>query len=83
VEPIGQKILQEEGFDICVGYIKCMITHFGDMACIYLKHIFNGMDIIYPNTYIYKLQINRFCYNLFYVKQRNYGEICYYIVVSF
>ena len=46
-------------------YVIFCISHFADMACIYLKHIFNGMDIVYPNAYIQKVYCNRFIVQFF------------------
>ncbi len=57
---IGKKILEDQSFENYGDYIIFAFTHFFDVACIYLKHIFNGLDIVYPDVYIYHLTGNRF-----------------------
>lgn len=59
-DSIGEAILEKEEIDSYFTYIIFCIRHFADMTCIYLKHIFNGLDIIYPNIYIENLYSNRF-----------------------
>ena len=57
----GKEILEEEGgIDSYFSYVRFCFRHLADMACIYLKHIFNGMDIVYPMIYIKNVFCNRF-----------------------
>lgn len=57
----GKEILEEGGgIDSYFSYVRFCFRHLADMACIYLKHIFNGMDIVYPMIYIKNVFCNRF-----------------------
>lgn len=60
-DTIGIQLLEENGsLTGYIEYIKFVFAHFVDIGCIYLKHFFNGMDIIYNTTYIFHLNQNRF-----------------------
>ena len=62
-ENIGVKLLEEEemeGFDSYWEYICFCFRHIADVCTIYLKHLFNGIDIVYNDIYIYKVYKNRF-----------------------
>lgn len=62
---IGERLLGGGSLDSYSAYIKFCVKHFADMALIYLKHIFNGLDIVYPDLYIMDLNANRFIPQLF------------------
>ena len=65
-DKVGQKLLNKNGiFTGYYNYIKFVILHIGDVGCIYLKHLFNGLDITYNDAYIYNLNKNRFFIQLF------------------
>lgn len=65
-DSIGATLLEETGKIYSYPrYVIFCLRHFADMACIYLKHIFNGMDIVYPNAYIQKVYSNRFIVQFF------------------
>lgn len=65
-DSIGVILLEEDGKVYSYPrYIIFCLRHLGDMACIYLKHTFNGMDIVYPNVYIQKVYSNRFIVQFF------------------
>lgn len=65
-DSIGTRLLEQNGeIDSYLSYIKFCIRHFADMACIYLKHIFNGLDIVYPDAYIKNVYCNRFMVQFF------------------
>jgi len=52
----GKKLLEKHGpITGYLDYIKFVFLHFVDVCCIYLKHLFNGLDITYNSAYIYKL----------------------------
>ncbi len=59
-DTIGEKLLNGGVIRSYFLYIKFCIKYFADVAMIYLKHVFNGMDIVYPGVYIWKLNENRF-----------------------
>ena len=62
-ENIGIKLFEEEGregFDSYWDYIGFCFRHIVDVCIIYLKHLFNGIDIVYNDVYIYKVYKNRF-----------------------
>lgn len=62
-ENIGIKLLEEEEmeeFDSYWEYISFCFRHIADVGIIYLKHLFNGIDIVYNDIYIYKVYKNRF-----------------------
>lgn len=64
-DSIGAALLEgQEEIDSYFSYIVFCVRHFADMACIYLKHIFNGLDITYPNVYIQNVYCNRFLIQL-------------------
>lgn len=63
-DSVGVELLEQNGeIDSYLSYIKFCIKYFADMACIYLKHIFNGLDIVYPNAYIENVYCNRFLFS--------------------
>ena len=62
-EDMGIKLLERDGmdgFDTYWEYIRFCIRHLADVCTIYLKHLFNGIDIVYNEIYIYKVYRNRF-----------------------
>lgn len=63
-DAIGETLLERDKVYSYPRYLLFCIRHFGDMACIYLKHIFNGLDIVYPSVYIQKIYCNRFAVQL-------------------
>lgn len=64
-DSVGTALLEKDGeIDSYFSYILFFVRHFADMTCNYLKHIFNGLDIVYPSAYIYKVYYNRFIIQL-------------------
>lgn len=54
-DPLGLQLLKSEeidGFSNYIQYIVFVFHHIIDMALIYLKHLFNGIDLIYREQYI-------------------------------
>lgn len=49
-----------EEFGSYVKYIQFVLKHFVSVVLIYLKHLFNGVDMVYTNVYIKNMYINRF-----------------------
>ncbi len=56
---IGSAILANSEIHSYWDYIVFVFTHFFDVLFIYLRHIFNGMDIAYPNGYIKNMYNSR------------------------
>lgn len=64
----GEKLLTESninGFDSYLDYFKFVLSHPIDISMIYLKHIFNGLDITYNEVYIQDIYSNRFFIQIF------------------
>ena len=60
---IGEKLLEQDGitsFTSYLDYIKFVISHFFDVCIMYIRHLFNGLDIVYTNVYIKNLYGCRF-----------------------
>lgn len=58
---IGNRLIKKEGEFASYGeYIQFVCKHFADVACIYMKHIFNGMDLVFRDVYIKNIYAPRF-----------------------
>lgn len=65
-DKIGKTLLDQNGMFTGYGeYLTFVVGHIVDVGCIYLKHLFNGLDITYNQTYIEDLNQNRFFIQFF------------------
>lgn len=55
IDQTGLNIYNNNQIDSYIDYILLFLSHPLDMCCIYLLHLFNGLDITYPSIYIYDL----------------------------
>ncbi len=60
-DQIGKRLVEKDGgFGSYWEYIQFVCRHFADVACIYMKHIFNGMDLVFRDVYIKNIYAPRF-----------------------
>ena len=69
-------------FDSYLQYIKFAVNHIGDVILIYLKHVFNGLDMVYTNFYITELHFNRFWIQLLNYSLLFLGGIGAYAIIK-
>lgn len=58
VDIAGRALLENNGnplFDSFQKYFAFVVSHPADMAALYTRHFFNGLDILYPGPYINKI----------------------------
>ncbi|UYZ60567.1 hypothetical protein [Hymenobacter latericus] len=57
----GKALLQAKNIEVINSYreyIEFVVTKPVDMAALYVRHIFNGLDLLYPTPYVYKVHNN-------------------------
>ncbi|SMB93528.1 hypothetical protein SAMN00120144_2653 [Hymenobacter roseosalivarius DSM 11622] len=58
LDAAGRALLERNGnpvFDSYYKYLVFVVSHPADMAALYTRHFFNGLDVLYPGPYVSKI----------------------------